>query len=83
MPTQFHPAEVAVMQMALQALIEDLGSAASSPKLPFTPEARIEMQNILSNAKSALNKCAIASGKLIELPPFREGDEKEFFTKES
>lgn len=77
------PDEVAVVQMALGAMIEDLEAARMNPNYPFTPETRKDMKDILSNSKSALAKIAVASGKLLKLDPYKDGDELDFITKQS
>lgn len=78
-----NPNEVTVIQMALTSMIEDMEEVSKDTKLPFTPQARSEMRDMVNHAKSALGKIALASGKLIKLDPYQEGDEKEFFTKRS
>jgi hypothetical protein len=77
------PNEVAVIQMSLDSMIQDMETVSKNQKIPFTPESRKDIRDILNYAKSALAKIAIASGKLIKLDPYHEGDEKEFLTKES
>lgn len=44
---------------------------------------RLTPDEILASAKSAHAKIATASGQMIELDPYKEGDENEFMTKES
>jgi hypothetical protein len=77
------PDEVAVTQMALGGLIEDLEAAQKNPAYPFTPEARKDMVTILTNSKTALAKIALASGKMLKLDPYKAGDENDFITKQS
>lgn len=77
------PDEVLIVQMALQQIIEDNEAVSTDSTLPFTPEARTMMRDMLKNAKSALVKIQKASGCAIQLDPYNEGDEKEFLTKES
>lgn len=78
-----NPNEVAIIQMALGGMIEDLEEVSKNPSYPFTPEARKDQRDILSTAKSALAKIVLASGKAVRLDPYREGDENEFLTKQS
>lgn len=75
--------EVAVIQMALQNTIEDLEIVGKDPTVPFTPEARKHSREILAHSKSALKKIQSTSGHAVRMDPYKEGDEKEFFTKES
>lgn len=77
------PKEVFATEMALSAMIEDLEAMVNNQQYPFTPEARAEMKDILATSRSAHKKIALASGNLVKLDPYKEGDEKEFLTKES
>jgi hypothetical protein len=77
------PNEIAITGMALAALIEDLEITSKDATLPFTPDARKDMSEMLSTAKSAQAKFELATGHEVRLDPFVEGDEKEFLTKES
>ncbi len=80
---QLTPDEVAITQMALTALIEDITYASMDITIPLTPQARKETADILATAKSALAKIADASGHLVQLDPCKEGDEEPFLTKKS
>ncbi len=77
------PEEVLITQMALSGLIEDLDKINSDTAIPFTPESRTYQKQMLDSARSAHTKIAVASGKLVQLDTYKEGDEKEFLTKES
>lgn len=77
------PEEVTVIQMALDVFIEDNEIISKDVKYPFTPEARTAMREMLTAAKSAHQKIAKASGHMVKLDPYVDGDEKEFLTKES
>jgi hypothetical protein len=77
------PKEITLIQMALESTIEDLQVTMKNPKLPFTPEARRDMEDMLKTGRTALVKIRAASGNIVRLDPFKEGDEKEFMTKES
>ena len=73
-----------VIIMALEAMIEELQASSKDQTMPFTPAARIMMKEMLDAAQSAKEKMVKISGAVI--PPateYKEGDEKEFFTKES
>lgn len=78
-----NPKEVAVIQMALGVQIEDLESAIKDQSLPFLPEVRKDMKDILLNSRSALTKVELVSGHNLKLDPYKEGDELEFLTKQS
>lgn len=77
------PDEVAVIGMALSGMIEDLETVGKDPTIPFTPQARKYQKEILAAARSAHSKISLASGHEVKLDKYEEGDEKEFFTKES
>ena len=83
MTNKFTPEEVTVIQMALQNTIEDLETVGKDPTIPFTPEARKDQREILACAKSALSKVQATSGHAVQMDPYKDGDEQEFFTKES
>lgn len=72
-----------MIQMALQTTIEDLQATSKDPKIPFTPEARKDMKDMLSTALSAAQKMEKATGHALRLDPYQEGDEQEFLTKQS
>jgi len=77
------PKEVKVIHMALETFIEDNKSVSTDPSIPFNNEARILMNDMFETASSALKKIQLASGYAVQLDPYKEGDEKEFFTKQS
>lgn len=81
--TVLSPNEVAITQMALSGLIEDLTAVSTNPEYPFTPEARKDQKSMLDAAKSAHAKLAATSGLEVKLDPYMEGDEEEFLTKQS
>ncbi len=80
---KLNPSEVFIIHMALQSLIDDTESVCKNARIPFTPEARKDMKDILDNAKSALKKITVVSGSTIRMDPYKEGDEAEFLTKQS
>ena len=77
------PNEILMIQSALQAQIEDLESVSKNPSFPFDPQARKDMNDMITTTKSALAKIAKMSGHLALMEPYKEGDENEFFTKKS
>lgn len=79
----FNPQEVAVLTMALGGLIEDLNTVAKDPTIPWTPEAKKDQKDIVGAAKSAAAKLEKFTGVKCNLPPYKPGDENEFFTKQS
>lgn len=77
------PNEVAIIQMALSGMIEDLETVSKDPTIPFTPQARKDSKEILDNARSAHKKISSVSGCEIKLDKFTEGDQQEFMTNQS
>ena len=77
------PKEVLAIQMALSMMIEDVEESSKNPAMPWTPQTRQEMKDILLNAKSAAAKIAVTIGKECFIAPYVEGDEDEFITKQS
>lgn len=70
------PDEIAVMQMALQCLIEDTEDGMKDKR--FSNEAYLSLREILGNAKSALGKIQVMSGQAFKMDPYKPGDEDEF-----
>lgn len=77
------PQEIMVIQMALSAMLEDMADVATNPKIPFNPQARKDMRDIMANGTSALKKIQAVSGSVVQLDPYKEGDADEFMTKQS
>lgn len=80
---QLTPQEVGIIQIALGTMIEDAEAMCHDQTIPFNPQARKEMREILATAKSALAKIQLTTGHAVRLDPYQQGDEKEFLTKES
>lgn len=77
------PDEVAIIQLALQQLVEDNEAVSQNQNYPLTPEARMLMKDMLRVGKSALAKITLTSGHAVRMDAYNEGDETEFLTKES
>ena len=77
------PKEITVIQIALGGVIEDIDIAMKDTRIPFPPEIRKDMRDILTNAKSAFFKIQKTSGHFVQMDPYVEGDEKDFLTKQS
>lgn len=77
------PDETKVIQMGLAEVIESITETMKNPAIPFNPEARKSMKQILTVALSASKKIEAISGVSAEMEPYKEGDENEFLTKES
>lgn len=77
------PKEVLTIQMALAMMIEDVEASSKDVRIPFTPQTRKEIADMLLNAKAAKAKIDLAVGNECIIQPYQEGDEKEFITKQS
>lgn len=69
--------------MALQQMIDDNKSVSSDTTLPFNKEAREMMRDMLNTAESALAKIQKTTGFAVSMDEYNEGDENDFFTKQS
>jgi hypothetical protein len=81
----FNPAEVTAIGLGLARVMEDLSAMKKGgyEHTPWTPEARKIQADMLSACRSAANKLEKFAGYKCELPPYEEGDEDEFLTKQS
>lgn len=81
----FNPNEVAAIGLGLARVIEDINAMKEGEweNTPWTPEARQIQKDILAACQSAANKIERFTGYKCDLPPYVEGDENEFLTKES
>lgn len=69
--------------MAVSGTVEDLETNLNDPKLPWTPESRRDMKQMIAAGKSAMRKLSLITGIKEGLPPYVEGEEKDYFTKPS
>lgn len=69
--------------MALEVFIEDNTAMRTDQSIPFNPEAREMMKDMFETATSALKKIQETSGYAVMLDEYKEGDEREFLTKQS
>ncbi len=81
----FNPQEVMAIGLGLSRVIDDLNAMkeGKNANLPWTPDARKAQKEMLAACKSAAAKLEKFAGYKCELPPYNEGDENEFFTKQS
>lgn len=77
------PPEIKILVMSLAGTIEDFEAVGKDPRLPWTPEARKDMKEMLTHAYSAKKKLEKTTGFEVRLDPYVEGDEKDMLTKES
>lgn len=76
----FNPQEVLAISMGLGLIMDDFNA---NKLQPWTPETRKTQAQILAAVKSAAAKLEKFTGIKCELPPYEEGDENEFLTKQS
>jgi hypothetical protein len=81
----FNPAEVAAIGMGLARVMEDMNAMKKNgyENTPWTPEARKIQADMMAACRSAANKLEKFAGYKCELPPYEDGDENEFLTKQS
>jgi hypothetical protein len=81
----FNPNEVMAIGLGLARVIEDIQAIKRGEYVntPWTPEARKIQSEILTACQSAANKIEKFAGHKCNLPPYENGDENEFLTKQS
>lgn len=81
----FSPNEVMAIGLGLTRIIEDMNAMkqGNNVNLPWTPEARKIQKDMLAACQSAAAKLEKFAGYKCELPPYVDGDEDEFLTKQS
>lgn len=77
------PPEAMAIELGLARLIEELKITGQNPQINWNPEARQTQREITEAAHSAAKKLEALTGRKVDLPPFREGDQDEFLTKQS
>lgn len=77
------PAEGKFLALATMALLTDMEEGNQHPQFNWTPEARRDFREIIEAGKSLRIKLAKLGFNMTNLPPFKEGDQDEFLTKES
>lgn len=81
----FNNGELKIFVMGIERIIEDFEAISKDQSIPFTPEARKDMKDILTASYSAKKKLemVINKGVAFKMEEYREGDEDEFLTKQS
>ena len=77
------PQEAAFLGMAVMSMIDNLERQAKEQNLNWTPAARSTFREMLTAAAGLKVKMEKMGFDMRELPPFEEGDEQEYFTKQS
>lgn len=77
------PEEARFLSLAVVDMIEQLQNMSQNPTINWNPEARKDLKNMMAAGNSLRTKLKKLGFDMRELPPYTEGDEKEFLTKES
>ncbi len=77
------PDEGKFLSMAVVRMIEDLQDTSKNERFNWTPEARKDLKDMLAAGNSLKIKLLKLGFDMRELPPYEEGDEDEFLTKQS
>lgn len=77
------PDEVKFLSMAVLGQIEVLRDTSQDPKINWTPEMRKDLKDMLASGNTLRIKMKNLGFDMRDLPPYNEGDENEFLTKES
>lgn len=77
------PDEAKFISMAVISMIEQLQSTSKNERINWNPEARKNLKDMLSAGASLRIKLLKLGFDMSELPPYLDGDEDEFLTKQS
>lgn len=77
------PNEGKFLAMAVLGMIETLQASAANPKLPWDPQTRKDIKDMLEAGKGLRIKLAKLGFDMRDLPDYTKGEENDYFTKES
>lgn len=77
------PDESAFISMAVLSLIEQLQDTSKDERINWNPKSRKDLKEMLSAGTSLHIKMEKLGFDMRQLPPFIEGDENDFLTKQS
>lgn len=77
------PDEGKFLSMAVVRMVEDLKDTSKNQLINWNPETRKQLKEMLSAGESLSNKLLKLGFDMRDLPPYFEGDENEFLTKQS
>lgn len=77
------PDEAKFLSMAVLAMLEDIEASATNVNLPWTPEVRKDFKDMIAAGKGLKIKMAKLGFDMRPLPPFIEGEQRNYFTKPS
>lgn len=75
--------EYKAIQLGLARILEDFREVKKNISIPWTPESRRDMEDIISSANGAASKIYKVTGIEAVLPDLYDGEEDEYLTKES
>lgn len=71
------------LAMAVVALVEDLQKSTTDAKLNWNPETRKQLKEMRSAGESLKIKLQKLGFDMKDLPPYIDGEERDYLTKES
>lgn len=77
------PNEGKFLSMSVVSMIEQIYETTKNPKLNWNPETRKDLKDMLEAGNSLRLKLEKLGFDMRELPPYFDGDEEEFLTKQS
>lgn len=77
------PEEQKFIAMAVVSLIEQLEETSTNPNIPWNPETRKDLKDMRSAGEAVRIKLKKLGFDMRDLPPYIEGEEKDYLTKES
>lgn len=77
------PDEQKFVSMAVMSLIEQLVETTQNQRINWNPETRKDFKDMLSTGKQLKIKLEKLGFDMRELPPFIDGDETDYLTKQS
>jgi hypothetical protein len=77
------PDEVKFIAMAVLSMIEQLQDTSKNPLINWNPESRKDLKDMITAGTSLRIKMEKLGFDMRDLPPYLDGDENEFLTKQS
>lgn len=77
------PDEGKFLSIAVVSMLEQLNDSASDVAINWSPESRKNLKDMLASGKTLRIKLERLGFDLSSLPPLVDGEEKDYFTKES
>lgn len=77
------PEEAVFVSMAVLSLIEQLEETNKNPWINWNPQTRKDLRDMISYGNALKIKLQKLGFDMRNLPPYLEGDENEFLTKQS